>query len=40
MPGVSTGVAFCTETGAENVTEIVVFGATPCAPAAGFVALM
>ena len=35
--GESTGVTVVAETGEENVTEIVVFGATPCAPAIGVV---
>lgn len=38
--GESTGItvrAETAETGEENVTEIVVFGATPCAPAIGVV---
>ena len=38
MSGDSSGIAQCSETGAENVTEIVVFGATSCAPGVGVVA--
>ena len=38
MAGDRRGVALRSETGAENVTEIVVFGATFCAPGAGLVA--
>ena len=30
MAGVSVGAAFCSETGAENVSEMVVFAATFC----------
>ena len=30
MAGDSAGAAFCSETGAEKVNEIVVFGATFC----------
>jgi len=37
MAGDSWGIALRSETGAENVTEIVVFGATFCAPGAGLV---
>src|ERR1700722_18502434 len=35
--GVSTGAAWRSDTGAEKVSEIVVFAATFCAPAAGLV---
>jgi hypothetical protein len=35
--GVSTGVTVPAETGEENVTEMVVFGATPWAPSTGVV---
>ena len=37
MSGVSVGAASCSDTGAENVSEMVVFGATFCAPGAGVV---
>ncbi len=37
MSGVSCGAAWCSDTGAENVSEMVVFGATFCAPADGMV---
>jgi hypothetical protein len=37
--GVTVGATFRSDTGAENVNEIVVFGATFWVPAAGFVAL-
>ena len=39
MFGVSVGAALCSDTGAEKVSEIVVFGATFCVPAAGMVVL-
>ena len=39
MSGDTTGVALCSETGAENITEMVVFGATFWAPEVGLVAL-
>ena len=33
--GESTGAAWCSDTGAEKVSEIVAFGATFCSPGAG-----
>ena len=35
MFGESVGATFCSETGAEKVNEMGVFGATFCVPAAG-----
>ena len=37
--GVTVGATLCSDTGAENVNEMVVFGATFCIPAGGLVAL-
>ena len=39
MAGDRTGVAFWSETGRENVTEMVALAGTPCAPEVGYVAL-
>ena len=37
MSGLSVGAPSCSDTGAENVSEMVAFGATFCSPGSGLV---